>query len=103
MLTESQAWQKIGDAFEAKDQHPDLVVNEFADLAEFGLCASVNMLYNLDKVSRAQRDAMEDRINEELEPRHILLQPWPSDPDGPVARAALAYLFAAETLNTEVS
>jgi hypothetical protein len=99
-LTESQAWQKIGEAFEAKAAHPDLEVDPEMDIADTGLCAATYRIRRFGDISAIVENQMDWKSNYEVQKQgraSVYLQPGPYEPEGIIDRAALAYLFAAET------
>jgi hypothetical protein len=98
LLTESEAWRTIGEAFEARAAHPELEdeVSLDDDLAFDGVCAAID---HLDmKLETHTFDAMHEQIDSAVEdPANtgaLYLQPFTSEPGGSELRATLAYLFA---------
>lgn len=102
MLTEKEAWREIGDAFEARAQHPDLKTDYRTDLAFDGLCGGISKLFDRQAIDNNVHTAMGERVNHEvLSPENraaggyiFYLAPQPHIHGGPEFRAALAYLFA---------
>ena len=105
MLTESEAWRMIGEAFEARAAHQDLVAGS-QDLAYDGMCSTVGLLAQRGAFSDERtiwdmeaklRQAVSDQSGKDIDSvRYTYLQPWITEPGGSELRAMLAYLFAEE-------
>lgn len=105
MLTESEAWRTIGEAFEAKAAHPELDVDSETDLADYGICSAVGELYGRKELSGLVEYMMYGRIDSEIDCQHFengeystaLLVPRPDEDGGAEVRAMFAYLMAEAT------
>jgi hypothetical protein len=95
-LTEKEAWQMIGEAFEAKAAHPDLPISDYSmtDLAGSGLCFATGTLRQRDLITHDMERAMDARTNAEVGMQGAFLSPASFTPEGVEVRAMLAYLFA---------
>lgn len=101
-MKESEAWRVIGEAFEARAEHPDLEIDGDGDIANYGMCSAAAKLRYRDDISSYGYSEMWNRIHEEVgsEENHrdgdsyVMLNPRPGEEGGPELRAMLAYLFA---------
>jgi hypothetical protein len=95
-VTEAQAWRTIGEAFEARVEHPDLVLDPEIDLAGSGLCWGTRRLQEWDQITRAREQQMDAKSYDAVRDSRgdSFMDPSPKMPGGHELRATLAYLFA---------
>jgi hypothetical protein len=99
VLTESEAWRTIGEAYEARVAEPELELDRDEDLADSGMCMATGILRRREAISRQLEQRMDAKSHKAVRDSggYGFITPTPREPEGVELRATLAYLFAEAT------